>query len=139
MKRLSVILMFSLLTSLSVQAQVKSFRDILGKWDIVGTDMPGASLEVIDSTKIFLTYGGERKQVSDATLNTKKSPAWFDFRIADSTGTLQVKTLIHVYGDGIMKWQLFVEEERPEFFTSARGEMMYLKKVSEGSAVARSQ
>ena len=131
--------MFSLLTGLCAQAQVKSFRDIIGKWEIVAQDMPGASLEVIDSTKIFLTYGGEKRQVTEATLNTKKSPAWFDFRIADSSGTLQVKTLIHVYGDGVMKWQLFVEEERPEFFTSTKGELMYLKKVSETSAVAKSQ
>jgi hypothetical protein len=138
MKRLSFILSFFLFAGLAIHAQLRSFKDLVGKWEIVG-ELPGASLEVIDSTQIFLTYGGERKQVTEAVLNTAKSPAWFDFRIADSTGTLQVKTLIHVYGDGVMKWQLFVEEERPQFFTSARGELMYLKKLTERSSVAKSQ
>lgn len=124
---------------LGANAQVKSFKDITGKWEIVGQDLNGASLEVIDSNRIFLTYGGQKKEVIDAVLNTKKSPAWFDFKIKDSTEVLQVKTLIHVYNDGIMKWQLFIEEDRPEFFTSNKGEMMYLKKLSGSTSVAGTQ
>lgn len=117
----------------------KSFTDLVGKWEIVGEEMPGASLEIIDSSQIYLTYGGERRKISSATFNPRKSPAWFDFNISDSSGTLQVKTLVHVYGNGIMKWQLFIEEERPEYFTASKGEMMYLKKSAGSSTVASTQ
>ena len=139
MRKLFYIISLTLLTGLGANAQVKSFKDIIGKWEIVGQGMNGASLEVIDSNRIYLTYGGEKKDVFDAVLNTKKSPAWFDFKIRDSTEVLQVKTLIHVYSDGVMKWQLFIEDERPEFFTSNKGEMMYLKKLGSGTSVAGTQ
>lgn len=141
MKRLTIILSVILLSSSHIHGQVKSYKDILGKWDIVGEDMPGASLEIFDSTKIFLTYMGEKRQVISPLLDTKKNPAWFDFTIIDSTsGPIQVKTIIQVYSNGVMKWQLFIEEDRSSYFTSSKGELMYLKKTkSETAPVAVTQ
>lgn len=129
MKRMFIILAVLLFSSSLVNGQVRTYKDITGRWEIVGKDISGASLEIIDSTKIFLTYDGVKKQVSAPKLNTQKNPVWFDFDITDSTGTIHVKTLIQVYGNGVMKWQIFLDEERTDHFTASSGELMYLKKT----------
>ena len=134
MKKILLII-FSVFTLSSTGfGQIKKFQDLLGRWEIVGEDMPGASLEVIDSTQIFLTYQDEKKQVIDYTLDLTKSPAVFDFSLADSSGKIKVYSIIQIFGNGVMKWQLFLDEDRSYYFTASRGELMYLKKTKPVSA-----
>jgi hypothetical protein len=129
MKGVVIILSALIFCSSNIHGQVRDFKDIIGRWEIIGKDMNGANLEVIDSSRIFLTYQGEKRQVVSPVLNITKSPAWFDFDIIDSTGKIHVKTLVQVYSNGVMKWQLFLDEERPDYFTLSGGELLYLKKV----------
>ena len=122
------IVMTACLLSISVRAQIKKFRDIIGIWDIAGEQNAGASLQIIDSSTIVLTYLGERKNITDYKIDFSKSPIWFDFSTKDNTSTLQVKSLIQILGDDIIKWQLFVDEDRPDHFSSSKGELFYLKR-----------
>jgi len=132
-----LILTFFLGFSFISSAQVKRFQDLVGRWDIVGEDLPGASLEIQDSTTIYLTYMGEKKKIIHYTIDFSKSPCWFDFTIPDSNSIIPVKSLVQVFGDNAMKWQIFLDEDRSPYFTSSRGELMYLKKtnIATGSVV----
>ena len=123
-----LIVMAACLLSISASTQIKKFGDIIGIWDITGEQNAGASLQIIDSSTIVLTYMGERKNITDYKIDFTKSPIWFDFSTKDSTSTLQVKSLLQILGDNMIKWQLFVDEDRPDHFSSSKGELFYLKR-----------
>ena len=129
MKRIVVILSACLLIALAGNGQGKKFQDIIGRWDIAGEQNAGAYLEVIDSTTIILTYMGETRRITNIKMDLTKSPYWFDFSTQDtSRSVLKVKSLMEIVGDSVMKWQLFIDEDRPPYFTSSKGELLYLKR-----------
>ncbi len=107
--------------------QVKKFQDLIGHWDIA-TEDAGASLEFIDSSTIYLTFMGEKKKIIKYSIDYSKSPSWFDFTVQDSTSVIHVTSLVQLFGDNTMKWQIFLDEERSPYFTASRGEILYLKK-----------
>ena len=117
--------------------QVKKFQDILGRWEIAGEQNAGASLEIIDSNTMVLTYKGETRKISNVKIDFSKSPAWVDFSASDSSNLMQVKSLMEV-GTNVIKWQIFIDEERTPYFTSRAGEILYLKRARSSSAVTAS-
>jgi hypothetical protein len=129
MKKIIVIASVLFLSVTQSKSQSVKFHDIAGKWEIVGEKNSGASLNIIDSTTIEVTYMGEKKKISNYTVDFSKSPCWLDFSAADSSATFQVKSLVQKVGDDVLKWQLFIDEDRSPYFTSGKGEIFYLKKV----------
>ena len=129
-----------LLIGIGSQAQAQKLQDIVGNWKVVGEQETGASLQIVDSATMILTYMGERKIITNYKIDFSKSPGWFDFSAKDSTSEVHVKSLIQKVGDDVLKWQLFVDEERSPYFTSNKGELLYLKKTKTdgGTAVAAS-
>ena len=109
--------------------QQKQLKDLIGRWEIVGEQSDSASLEIIDSSTIILNYMGERKKIIDYKIDFQRSPIWFDFSTGDSSSTVMVKSLLEVMNDSMIKWQLFVDEDRTEHFSSTKGELYYLRKT----------
>ena len=109
--------------------QQKNLKDLIGRWEIVGEQNDSASLEVIDSSTIILNYMGEKKRVIDYKIDFQKSPIWFDFSTGDSSSTVVVKSLLEIMNDSMIKWQLFVDEDRTDHFSSTKGELFYLRKA----------
>jgi hypothetical protein len=133
-KCIFIFLTLSLL-SFTSSAQNRSFKDLTGNWEITGEEK-GSSLFIRDSSTIILTYMGEKKVITDYKIDFSKSPIWFDFSTQDSTGTVNIKSLIEIESADIIKWQMFIDEERPPFFSSTKGEMFFLKKVKPASTTA---
>ena len=109
--------------------QQKQLKDLVGRWEIIGEQSDSASLEIIDSSTIILNYMGERKKIIEYKIDFQRSPIWFDFSTGDSSSTVVVKSLLEVMNDSMIKWQLFVEEDRTEHFSSTKGELYYLRKA----------
>ena len=109
--------------------QQKQLKDLIGRWEIVGEQSDSASLEIIDSSTIILNYMGERKKIFEYKIDFQRSPIWFDFSTGDSSSTVVVKSLLEVMNDSMIKWQLFVDEDRTEHFSSTKGELYYLRKA----------
>ena len=109
--------------------QQKQLKDLIGRWEIVGEQSDSASLEVIDSSTIILNYMGEKKRIVDYKIDFQKSPIWFDFSTGDSSSTVVVKSLLEIMNDSMIKWQLFVDEDRTDHFSSTKGELYYLRKT----------
>jgi hypothetical protein len=126
MKKIIVISVLFLLTAKG-QAQKVNFKDIAGNWEVVGEQ--NASLNIIDSSTIEFTYLGEKKRILNYSIDLSKSPCWLDFSAADSASVFHVKSLMQKVGDDVLKWQLFIDEERSPHFTSNKGEVFYLKKT----------
>jgi hypothetical protein len=117
------------LLSVSGYAQNTKFKDIAGKWEVVGDPNANATLTIIDSSTIEFSYMGEKKTISNYTINYNKSPYWLDFTATDSIASFRVKSILQKVGDDILKWQLFIDEDRSPFFTASKGEVFYLKKA----------
>ena len=109
--------------------QQKKLNDLIGRWEIVGEQTDSASLEVIDSSTIILNYMGEKRKIIDYKIDFQKSPIWFDFSTGDSSSTVSVKSLLEIMNDSMIKWQLFVDEDRTDHFSSSKGELYYLRKT----------
>ena len=128
MKKIFV-LMTVLITELQVFSQQRQFKDLVGRWEIVGEQMDSASLEIIDSSTIILNYMGEKKKIVDYKIDFQRSPIWFDFSTEDSSSTIVVKSLLEIMNESMIKWQLFVDEDRTDHFSSTKGELYYLRKA----------
>lgn len=107
----------------------KNFKDLIGRWEIIGQQDSGACLEVVDSSTMILIYNGETRKIKDYKIDFTRSPIWFDFSTGDSTSVVTVKSLLEIMNDNMIKWQLFVEEDRSPHFSSTKGEMFYLRKA----------
>ena len=118
-------------------ASKKKLNDLIGRWEIVGEQTDSASLEVIDSSTIILNYMGEKRKIIDYKIDFQKSPIWFDFSTGDSSSTVSVKSLLEIMNDSIIKWQLFVDEDRTDHFSSSKGELYYLRKTKPVTELAR--
>jgi hypothetical protein len=121
------------LLSVSGYGQNSKLKDIAGKWEVVGDPNANAALTIIDSTTLEFSYMGEKKTISNYTIDFSKSPYWLDFTATDSSSAFHVKSILQKVGDNVLKWQLFIDEERSPYFTSAKGEVFYLKRSGQGS------
>jgi hypothetical protein len=108
--------------------QQKQIKDLIGRWEIIGEN-DNASLEVIDSSTIILYYMGEKKKINEYKIDFQRSPIWFDFSTGDSSSTVMVKSLLEIMNDNMIKWQLFLDEDRTDHFSSTKGELYYLRKA----------
>ena len=128
MKKIFFVLM-TLFAGTQAFNQQKQLKDLIGRWEIVGEQSDSACLEVIDSSTIILNYMGEKKRIVDYKIDFQKSPIWFDFSTGDSSSTVVVKSLLEIMNDSMIKWQLFVDEDRTDHFSSTKGELYYLRKA----------
>src|SRR4030095_2662085 len=129
MKRIIVIVGLLAFFGTTGFGQQKKLKDLIGRWEIVGEQNDSASLEIIDSSTIILNYMGEKKMILDYKIDFQKSPIWFDFSTGDSTAPVVVKSLLEIMNDSMIKWQLFVDEDRTDHFSSSKGELYYLRKA----------
>jgi hypothetical protein len=131
MKRVLILFIISFIGFNGISQQ-KELKDLVGRWEIVGDKDNSISLEVVDSSNIILGYNGERKKIRDYKIDFTKSPIWFDFStIGDSASMVNVQSLIEIVGDHMIKWQLFVDEERTPYFTTTKGELFFLRKTKD--------
>ena len=128
MKKIFLVLVI-LFAGIQAFNQQKQLKDLIGRWEIIGEQNDSASLEILDSSTIILNYMGERKKIIDYKIDFQRSPIWFDFSTSDSSSTVVVKSLMEVMNDSMIKWQLFVDEDRTEHFSSTKGELYYLRKA----------
>ena len=128
MKKILLVLI-TLFSAVSAFNQQKNLRHLIGRWEIIDEQNSGASLEVIDSSTIILTYDGEKKKITDYKIDFTKTPIWFDFSTSDTSSLVAVKSLLEIVNDNTLRWQLFVDEDRTPHFSSSKGELFYLRKA----------
>jgi hypothetical protein len=85
-------------------------------------------IEAIDSARIFLVYGANKKAIISYKADFTKSPCWFDFDVKDSAQTLHLKSLLLFINADTLQWEIFEDGVRPDNFTSEKGDMVYLKR-----------
>jgi hypothetical protein len=129
MKKIAAFLGFILL-GLTSFSQPKKFDKMVGRWEFLGEQGSGGVLEILDSSTINLTYMGETRRIQNLNLDFSRTPFWFDFTTKDTASEVNIKSLMEVVNDSLIKWQLFVDEDRTNHFTSSKGELFYLKRTT---------
>jgi hypothetical protein len=135
MKKILIVMAATLIFNMSGVSQVKKFQQMIGSWEIVSSQDPGGKLEIIDSSTIVIRFMGEEKKLLQYKFDFSKSPFWFDFTAKDSASVSNFKSLIEFVNDDTMRWQIFIDEERPDHFSSEGGEVLYLKRSTAKPAV----
>jgi len=103
---------------------------MVGNWEIVGEQDSGGGLEVVDSSTILIRFMGQEKKLIHYKIDFTKSPYWFDFTAKDTASISNFKSLLEFVNDDMLKWQVFVDEDRVDHFTSGSGELFYLRRVA---------
>jgi len=116
--------LFVLLIGANTSAQNTSIQSLVGRWQTED----GAGLEIIDSSRMFVTYGKERKPILSYKADFSKSPCWFDFVVKDTAQKLStIKSLLLLEND-ILKWQVFEEGDRPSDFATEKGDIVLMRR-----------
>ena len=113
--KLSLLVAFILLFSISTIAQNRTYRDLLGNWKEVNGKEKGG-VQILDSVRtIWTTPQG----VFDATykVDFSKKPHWFDIVASNGTQEFVLKGIIEFLPDGKMKWELFPDGQRKLSFS----------------------
>ncbi|MGI8598423.1 MAG: hypothetical protein ACR2KB_04120 [Chitinophagaceae bacterium] len=126
------ILMLCAFLQTSVLAQSAGFQKLIGKWEAVDADNKTGRLEVLDSSKIFLAYGQEKKPITSFNADFSKSPVWFDFTVSSDSDNIKIKSILLFINDNLVQWQVFGSDAvRPAHFTEDKGEIIYLRRKKE--------
>jgi len=104
-------------------------HNLIGQWEIVGTKDDKGRLEILDSSTILISYGGEKKPLNSFKIDFSKTPIWFDFSVKDTGDVTTVKSIMELISDDLIKWQVFMNEERLEYFSAEKGELFFLKRI----------
>lgn len=116
--------MFVLLLDANTSAQNTSIQSLVGRWQTED----GAGLEIIDSSRIFVTYGKERRPILSYKADFSKSPCWFDFVVKDTAQQLStIKSLLFLDKD-VLKWQVFEDGDRPSDFATDKGDIVLMRR-----------
>ncbi len=113
--------------SVMAMAQQKFPSQLIGQWEGLQKDA-SSGLEFKSADSVFIFYNNEKKLVTQIQLDASKNPLWFDFAIEDGSEQIQVKSLLIVINEGLLKWQVFTQEARPAHFTESTGEIMFLRR-----------
>lgn len=122
------ILLVAVVCSTALWGQSRTFKNLVGMWEAVDSENQSGGLEFIDTQKIYLVYGKERKPVTSCKFDLSRSPGWFDFAVVDSTGIMNLKSLLLFVNDDLIQWQVFDGEARPAHFSEDGGQMVYLRR-----------
>lgn len=109
---------------LPAASQQVCVKDLVGKWE--GSD--GAGLEIIDSSRMFITYGKDRKPILSYQADFSKTPCWFDFVVKDTAQKLSTMKSLLLVDHDTLKWQVFDDGDRPADFASDKGDIVILKR-----------
>jgi hypothetical protein len=127
MKKMLVVL--SLFVSLTVFSQRErySFKNAVGTW----RNSNGIGLDVVDSNTVYIVNGENRKLAAVTWQNTTMNPFTLYLSVKDSSKTIVLKTLLLLVSDDMVQWQIFDSETKPASFGYNKGDMLYLKRISE--------
>jgi hypothetical protein len=123
MKKILMPLIALMLAWSQVAAQSYTLKNLKGRWE----SSDGGGIEILDSNKVYLIYGSERKLVDSFQADFSKSPCWFDLSIKSSAEKIDMKTLLLIVNEDLLQWQIF-ENDRPDHFSAEKGEMVYLRR-----------
>lgn len=109
-----VIMLFSVLFAWShlANAQQRTVSDLAGRWE--SEDGTTGSMEFIEGNKVVVSISGMQVPAASYSIDFSQDPIWFDVFVSPGKA---VKGLLKFIDDDTMKWQLFLDGDRPLDFS----------------------
>jgi hypothetical protein len=98
----------------TVNAQQHTVSDLAGRWE--SADGTTGSIEFIEGSKAVVSISGLQIPATSYNIDFSKDPAWFDVFVTPSR---PVKGLLQFVDDNTIKWQIFLDNDRPMDFNDA--------------------
>src|SRR5579872_7137617 len=95
-------------------AQQHTISDLAGRWE--SEDGTSGNVEFIEGSKVVVSLSGLQVPAANYSIDFSKDPIWFDVFISP---TRAVKGLLKFVDDNTIKWQIFLEGDRPLDFTDS--------------------
>ena len=115
MTRTTIIIVFILFASIA-SGQVISSKQLFGKWEGKDSTNQIGNIEFLDSNHLKLYIPNQGLYTCDYSLDTLKSPMWFDIVVKNGEQKFVLKGLVKFLSDTTLKWQIFPGMERTESF-----------------------
>ncbi|MFT3911773.1 MAG: hypothetical protein QM737_20280 [Ferruginibacter sp.] len=125
-KHFLIILSLLLINTLNVSAQIRSNRDLLGKWH--GNDRgDNLDLEFFADSKVMITAPGGRLPLATYTADFMKMPIEVVLTATDHGKNLTVKGKLEFINNETIKLTYFGDNKRHDAF--AEGRSIVMKKI----------
>jgi hypothetical protein len=107
-----IIIVALVLSAATSKAQQHSIGDLAGRWE--ASDGTSGNIEFIEGSKVVVAISGLQMPATNYNIDFSKDPIWFDVFI---TPGHPVKGLLKFVDDNTIKWQVFLDSDRPMDFT----------------------
>ena len=115
-------------------SQNRNIENLMGSWECIDQKDDHGSFEFLDSSKVFFTYMGEKKEVVNYKVDFSKTPYWFSLTLKDEKGTIDIKSFLYFIDDNNIKWEVVLVDEGGKNLTDNSTEVVMLRRKSMATA-----
>ena len=134
MKKIMVLCVVGILTFNLSYSQNKNIQALVGMWECTDQQNDQGSLEILDSSKIFISYMGEKKEVLNYKIDFSKTPYWFSLTLKDKDQTINIKSFLYFVDDNNVKWEIFLADASGNNMLDNSSEVVMLRRKSTATA-----
>ena len=115
-------------------AQNRNIENLMGSWECTDQKNDHGSFEFLDSSKVYFTYMGEKKQVVNYKVDFSKTPYWFSLTLKDEKETIEIKSFLYFIDDNNIKWEVVLVDEDGKSLSDNSSEVVMLHRKSMATA-----
>ena len=134
MKRILILCTNLFILSSFSFAQNRNIENLMGSWECIDQKNDRGSFEFLDSSKVYFTYMGEKKQVVNYKVDFSKTPYWFSLTLKDEKETIDIKSFLYFIDDNNIKWEVVLVDEDGKNLTDNSSEVVMLRRKSMATA-----
>ena len=134
MKRILILCTCVFILSNFSFAQNRNIENLIGSWECIDQKNDRGSFDFIDSSKVYFTYMGEKKQVVSYKVDFSKTPYWFSLTLKDENETIDIKSFLYFIDDNNIKWEVVLIDENGKNLTDNSSEVVMLHRKSMATA-----
>ena len=134
MKQILIICTTFLFLSIPSFSQNRNIENLMGSWECIDQKDDRGSFDFIDSSKVYFTYMGEKKQVVNYKVDFSKTPYWFSLTLKDENETIEIKSFLYFIDDNNIKWEVVLVDEGGKNLNDNSTEVVMLRRKSMATA-----
>jgi hypothetical protein len=115
-------------------AQTRNIENLMGSWECIDQKDDRGSFEFLDSSKVYFTYMGEKKEVVNYKVDFSKTPYWFSLTLKDEKETIDIKSFLYFIDDNNIKWEVVLVDEGGKNLTDNTTEIVMLRRKGMATA-----
>lgn len=115
-------------------AQNRNIENLMGSWECIDQKNDRGSFEFLDSSKVYFTYNGEKKEVISYKVDFSKTPYWFSLTLKDDKETIDIRSFLYFIDDNNIKWEVVLVDEAGKNLSDNSSEVVMLRRKSMATA-----